>query len=69
LHTGSIPVVAFGPAGRALQCRPAPADDLRMQGSKRIEQRRRVRRGERTLVVRVIEYPAASPAPVPKRPR
>jgi hypothetical protein len=29
-----------------------------MQGRTRTEQRRLIRRGERTLVVRVIEYPA-----------
>jgi hypothetical protein len=41
-----------------------------MQGSTRTEQRRRERHGERTLVVRVIEYPAPSvppPAPKPER--
>jgi len=41
-----------------LQRRARHADDVGMQGPIRIEQRRRVRRGERTLVVRVIEYPA-----------
>jgi hypothetical protein len=35
-----------------------------MQGSTRHEHRRRDRKGERTLVVRVIEYPApAEPRP------
>jgi hypothetical protein len=38
-----------------------------MQGSTRHEQRRRDRKGERTLVVRVIEYPApAVPRQTPK---
>jgi hypothetical protein len=46
-----------------LQRRGAAADDVGMQGTTRIEHRRRERRGERTLIVRVIEYPAAAPKP------
>jgi hypothetical protein len=40
-----------------------------MQGSTRSEQRRRDRRGERTLVVRVIEYPQPPRLPAVKPPR
>jgi hypothetical protein len=52
LHTGSIPVVAF-------KWCPRPADDagMKRQADPRVETHRTVRRGERTIEVRVITYP------------
>jgi hypothetical protein len=57
LHTGSIPVVAF--VG-LLQPRARAADARRMSGpnTDRTETRKIVRRGERTIDVRLITYPA-----------
>jgi len=62
--------VHFTLSSGALEDEHVPADDCDMPARSRIEQRRRIRKGERTLVVRVIEYPAArepQPKPRPER--
>jgi len=47
-------------SGAALQVRRPAADDGAMASPDRIETRDVVRRGERTIQVRVIQYPAPS---------